>query len=497
MAALAAVVFDLYGTLLHLERSRFERELPRRLGLDRRTWLGFLRRVLLVTAFRDRAAFVARTLAELAPGARPELAAELLVLLDAELAGGARAPGALPLLGFLKRRGYRLGLISNLASPYREPCGALGLTELFDAIALSCEQGRAKPEPAIYLDLCARLGVAPETTLSVGDSLANDVEAPRRLGMQALRVGTPPPSGIETVAGLAWLDLERDLEPLLAAGETLALGGERVRLVALAPVADDEQGRYNLVARGELEAAANGVRSRAYFKRFLLPESAHVEHFAQELLAELGLATAPAGVLARREPIYWSREIVGVPFERPAAPSPALAHEIGRHCASAYLLANADLRPRNAFVLAGSDGARLRMIDHEHCLFNLALDTAGVEDPRDPRVLDRLGADELVRRTSRKVLSSLAMRRARRTFIETEKAPSAVVESFLAGWLEVHRRAQARRATLRDRLYDRVYRQPFLVVGTQAYRRSLATLDIEDLLSRIDRDPEAACAECL
>jgi len=492
---LRAVVFDLYGTLIRLEDPRFTRGLPGRLGVGRRAWTEFVRRVGLVTPFASREAFVERMLAELVPQPPAGLREDLLAELDAELDAVRPLPGARPALRFLKRRGLRLGLISNLASPYREPFEQLGFGELFDAVAFSCAERRAKPDAGIYLELCRRLAVAPEEALMVGDSLANDVIAPRRIGLRSLRAGERWEEGKIPAAGVGWLELTGGREFLLEPGREISVAGERVRLGTPEPVPDRDQGRYNLVLSADVESAGGRVQ-RVFFKRFLFPESAHVEHFVHALCTEVGVPTYPVGILAGREPIFWSFQAPGKKLERPAA-TPELAFEIGRHCAAAFLFANADLRPRNAFLVAAQPRPRLVMVDHEHCLFNLALDLTGIPDPLNPHALDALGRDALRRRVVKQVLSPLAMRRARRTFLDTRAAAPELVAAFRRGWIELHQRARQRRARLGELLRERIYTEPFLIIGTHAYRRAMAGIDLDDLLSRIDLDPVTAVEACL
>ncbi len=86
----------------------------------------------------------------------------------------------------LKRRGLKLGLISNWDARLRPLLRALQLDRYFDSIVISAEVGSQKPEPEIFLAAAAQLGVPPETILHVGDSQAEDVAGARAAGWQAL-----------------------------------------------------------------------------------------------------------------------------------------------------------------------------------------------------------------------------------------------------------------------------------------------------------------------
>jgi putative hydrolase of the HAD superfamily len=495
-----AVVFDLYGTLLRIADPAFQRELAH---LDRaalRDWVAYQREVLLVEPFGTHADFVAAVLRRVRPGADEAEQRRVEALLERELASVEPLPGVLSLLSFLDRRGFALGLITNSASPYREPFDRLGLAELFDAILFSCDERARKPEPRLYADACARLGVEPGETLMVGDSLPNDVSGPRAAGMEALLVGeSRRAAGVPRAALLGWMRFSEQggLEPLVAAGERLSLGGRAGVLGALEPLGDDEQGRYNLVA-SSVVAWEDGSSSRIFLKRFLHPESAWVEVFTHQLLAELGFETYPVGVIEKAEPIFIAAEVEGRKLGDTMGDveiTPALAREVGRHICSGYLLPNADLRPRNAFLAGTADAPRLVMVDHEHCLMNLALDSGGL-NMFDRPGLEALGRDLFEFRVARRVLTPATMRRARRQFFETRGRPE-LAAAFQEGWLEVHGRAQLRRDRIAELFAARLEAAPPLVAGTQAYRRVLTRFDLEDLLERIDADPVAACKPCL
>ena len=245
---------------------------------------------------------------------------------------------------------------------------------------------------------------------------------------------------IPRLAELGWLDLDT-LAPLVPAGAEVELAGVRGSLSAPEPLDDGEQGRYNLVARATFTAAAGGAR-RVYLKRFLLPESIEVERVMARLAAEAGVETCAVGTVGRAEPVLVIDAAPGAKLEQPLD-RPAYAREVGRHAAIAYIFANADLRPRNAFVAGAGDELRLTMVDYEHCLLNLAIDLEGIGDPLDRDAFEALGRAEIERRVARRVLADAHMRRAYRAFLGPHAKDPALAAAFRAGWLETHRRARA------------------------------------------------------
>jgi HAD superfamily hydrolase (TIGR01509 family) len=506
VSAVRALVFDLYGTIVHLEARPFQRGIPRLVEAERRDWIEFLRDVLVVRPFADREAFVDAILARFAPrdGAEAGSARErALALLGEELASARVEPAARSLLGFLHRRGFALGLLTNSASPFREPFDRFGLAEAFDRALFSCDLGAKKPTPAAYEAVLAALGVGAAEATMIGDSLANDVTAPRELGMRALRIGggerAATPEAAPAVArfeDLAWLEgLERgEANALAAPGRRVRLGDLAGELTAIRLLGDGEQGRYNLVARVDVRWD-EGWSEELYLKRYRHPESAWIEEIARPLHAELGIETNRVEVQPGAETLLLSRAVTGTKLGA-GVPGPELAFEIGRHGASALLLANADLRPRNAFLTDQGGRPQLTMVDYEYTLFDRALDLSDLPGRYDPRWLARLSADELAARGDRRVVSKGAIQRTRRAFIDPRTASPAAIASFREGWREVHERARGAVGRIEALLHARLAADPPLVVGTESYRRAFLPLDIDDLKARIALAPDAACDLC-
>lgn len=90
------------------------------------------------------------------------------------------------LLEALRDRGLKLGLVSNAFDPaplLHRDLEQCGVAERLDFAVFSSEVGRRKPDAAIFERALDALGVAPEQTLFVGDTLATDVAGAAALGM--------------------------------------------------------------------------------------------------------------------------------------------------------------------------------------------------------------------------------------------------------------------------------------------------------------------------
>ena len=112
-------------------------------------------------------------------------------------------PGAFEVLTALKPR-YRLGVISNtVGSGDAELNAALdkaGLRSLIDALVTSRDFGKAKPDPAIYVEGARRLGVPLAATVMVGDRLDTDVAGALNAGIPGVWLKHP---GAVALAGIS------------------------------------------------------------------------------------------------------------------------------------------------------------------------------------------------------------------------------------------------------------------------------------------------------
>jgi HAD superfamily hydrolase (TIGR01549 family) len=84
----------------------------------------------------------------------------------------------------LHRRGYILGIISNLITSQEVPdwMEADGFTPYFKSVLLSSVFGIRKPDPAIYHEAARRAGVESARCVYVGDNLKRDVTGTRAAG---------------------------------------------------------------------------------------------------------------------------------------------------------------------------------------------------------------------------------------------------------------------------------------------------------------------------
>ena len=107
----------------------------------------------------------------------------------------------IPMLKELKKLGVFVGLISNCFSEEAEVIRRSELFKYFDEVYLSYEQGIKQPDEEIYKRCVDNFHVKPEECVYVGDGGSNELEAARKLGMNAvqavwyLKEGTWQPTG--------------------------------------------------------------------------------------------------------------------------------------------------------------------------------------------------------------------------------------------------------------------------------------------------------------
>ena len=137
--------------------------------------LGALRRAGLLAAFAEA-------------GEDPALVADAMALFVAARNTVRPYDDVLPGLARLSGR-YLLGTVSNGNADLR----AIGLDHHFAVSLAAHEHGSAKPDPAMFVEACRRLGVAPAAAVYVGDDVLLDVRGAQQAGLRAVwlnRVGS-------------------------------------------------------------------------------------------------------------------------------------------------------------------------------------------------------------------------------------------------------------------------------------------------------------------
>jgi len=176
-----AILFDLYGTLICLEGESPYEELLRSIqNVEERACV---KRIISTQEYPDQTYLTLY----FQQASRFDIA-YCEERIEEECRVASLFPDVRIVLDALQKSKMKLGLISNVSSPYKSPFYRLELSQYFDEVFFSCELGMKKPDSAIYETMLARLDVLPAQVLMIGDSRRNDVEAPRSMGINALHL---------------------------------------------------------------------------------------------------------------------------------------------------------------------------------------------------------------------------------------------------------------------------------------------------------------------
>ena len=95
-------------------------------------------------------------------------------------------PEATAVLGGLRSKGVRVGLVSNCSIETVLAWHDNVLAGYMDHASFSCVVRADKPDAAIYLDALTALESAPRASLFVGDGSSDELAGAERLGMKAI-----------------------------------------------------------------------------------------------------------------------------------------------------------------------------------------------------------------------------------------------------------------------------------------------------------------------
>lgn len=192
MAAIRAVLFDLFGTLVpNFRRDEYTALLDadaRRLRMNpdafREAWQ---------SCFYERATgahkSVSDTIEKIRPALGGEITDEALRLMREYRRAftlGHLQPfeGVLDVLDTVRKGGRGYALVSDCSTELPALWHLCPLCSRFETVVFSCEQGIKKPDPRMYRIACDRLGVEPKACLFVGDGGSHELRGAERVGMR-------------------------------------------------------------------------------------------------------------------------------------------------------------------------------------------------------------------------------------------------------------------------------------------------------------------------
>ena len=181
--------------------------------------------------------------------------------------------GTRAILSFFKRRGYAIGLVSNVSTYHKDPFFRFGLDRFVDVAVFSCDVGLAKPDPEMYLNACKQLSVIPEEVVFVGDSYNVDVKTPLSLGMKAIHVSTSRryPHNINNIAEMGLIMLNDDIYNIKHLMNNTKAVTDRKIVLHTFVLLNDHDDRENIMYK--CIGSQHGDPCEFYLKRYLHPPS--------------------------------------------------------------------------------------------------------------------------------------------------------------------------------------------------------------------------------
>lgn len=124
----------------------------------------------------------------------PKDVAEGIKLLHAEQRKVVFFDGVDDTLFELKRRGFKLGIVTNTYNTRKEKYkwfAPLGIDKVWDTYANSCDLKIVKPDPAIYMAALDPIGVRPQNAAFVGHS-KKELDGAKALNITTIRFNPDP-----------------------------------------------------------------------------------------------------------------------------------------------------------------------------------------------------------------------------------------------------------------------------------------------------------------
>lgn len=128
----------------------------------------------------------------------------IMELWESQAAAPVEIAGACDCVNRLRDRGYKIGLLSDIWSPYYRgvELSIPSVVECADAVALSCRLGNRKPCEGNFRAVLDMLGLRAEETVMVGDTYTHDIYPAVNIGMAGIWVMARPEREIESILGI-------------------------------------------------------------------------------------------------------------------------------------------------------------------------------------------------------------------------------------------------------------------------------------------------------
>lgn len=180
---------------------------------------------VIMTCEFESAEAVCRAIGDRFGGLTPDAVASIMELWESQASAARALDGAAETVIELKRRGLKIGLLSDIWSPYFASVEKTlpDVIRAADAIVLSCRTGCRKPRPDNFLRALAELSVEPGEAMMIGDTYEHDILPALELGMRAVWVLARPDREAQAIIRVLNGDWPRPTFTVPSIADVLAL----------------------------------------------------------------------------------------------------------------------------------------------------------------------------------------------------------------------------------------------------------------------------------
>jgi FMN phosphatase YigB (HAD superfamily) len=111
---------------------------------------------------------------------------QFLKFLDDEVETASIIPGTYKALNRLKESGYRLFVLSNLATPYKYPYYRLNIENWIEKAFFSCDCRDKKPNASFFQQVIDYSGLNKEDFIMIGDNPISDIKGATEFGIDTI-----------------------------------------------------------------------------------------------------------------------------------------------------------------------------------------------------------------------------------------------------------------------------------------------------------------------
>lgn len=179
-------IFDLFGTLITDNIKLYNRIMSKSFGLTIQDFKDKIRYLISTKKFNSKEEALNSILNHLKRGMDLDQKNKFFSQLDFWKNSLKLHDGAIKVLKKLKKRGSKIGIVSNNNTFVEDVIKIKGVNNYTDIIIFSHEIGALKPDKKIYQACLNKLKASPQNVTMIGDQLERDILIPKKLGIHVI-----------------------------------------------------------------------------------------------------------------------------------------------------------------------------------------------------------------------------------------------------------------------------------------------------------------------